>query len=154
LPFVRFPGPRLLTSCACGVVQPFSNKPETLADVRRADARSAEIDSPDGVSRCFHVSVYSVEPSEAVLARNLLAKDDWRRALADEPIEFRPQVAFVFEAFALARRTERLAGARAGPGGTVIGPSGEAKGVGPSAQACEEMALCEASEVIRGNISN
>jgi hypothetical protein len=47
-----------------------------LSDVRRADARSAQISSPEGVARGFHVSVYKVEPAEAVLACNLLAKDD------------------------------------------------------------------------------
>jgi hypothetical protein len=63
-----------LSSCVVGVGQP--NKPEALSDVRRADARSAQISSPEGVARCFHVSVYKVEPAEAVLACNLLAKDD------------------------------------------------------------------------------
>jgi hypothetical protein len=61
-------------SVAFGVGQP--NKPEPLSDMRRADARSAQISSPEGVARCFHVSVYKVEPAEAVLACNLLAKDD------------------------------------------------------------------------------
>jgi hypothetical protein len=61
-------------SVAFGVGHP--NKPEALSDVRRADARSAQICRPEGVARCFHVSVYKVEPTEAVLACNLLAKDD------------------------------------------------------------------------------
>jgi hypothetical protein len=56
----------------------------------RADARSAEINRPAGVARSFQVSLYKVEPAEAVLARNLLAKDDWRAALADEVVESRP----------------------------------------------------------------
>lgn len=56
----------------------------------RADARSAEIDRPAGVGRSFQVSLYKVEPSEAVLARNLLAKDDARAALSDEMVEGRP----------------------------------------------------------------
>jgi hypothetical protein len=61
-----------------------------LSDVGRADARSAGIDRPDGVARSFHVSLYKVEPSEAVFARNLLAKDDWRAALLNEPVGSRP----------------------------------------------------------------
>jgi hypothetical protein len=58
--------------------------------MRRADARSAEIDRPAGVARSFQVSLYKVEPSEAVLARNLLAKDDGRATLLDEPVKGRP----------------------------------------------------------------
>jgi hypothetical protein len=63
---------RGVAQCVSG--QP--NKPEALSDMRRADARSAQISRPEGVARCFHVSVYKVEPAEAVLACNLLAKDD------------------------------------------------------------------------------
>jgi hypothetical protein len=44
--------------------------------VRRADARSAQIGCPCGVARGFQVSAYKVEPRQAVLTRNLLAKDD------------------------------------------------------------------------------
>jgi hypothetical protein len=54
-----------LKSRICGVGQP--NKPEPLSDMRRADARSAQISRPDGVARSFHVSAYKVEPPEAVL---------------------------------------------------------------------------------------
>lgn len=67
-----------------GVGQPLSGEPEPLPDVRRAEARRAGIDRPAGVIRSFQVSLYKVEPSEAVLARNLLAKDDWRAALSNE----------------------------------------------------------------------
>jgi hypothetical protein len=116
-------------SCACGVVQPFSDKPETLADVRGADARSAQICRPNGVARCFHVSTYSVEPAEAVLARNLLSKDNWRAALCDEPVKLGPEVAFVFDALALTGGAEGLAGTASGPDGPVVRPSGEAEGV-------------------------
>lgn len=52
---------------ACGVGHPV----QPLSDVRRADARSAQISRPEGVCLCFQVSVNKVEPSEAVLARNL-----------------------------------------------------------------------------------
>ena len=34
---------------------------ETLADVRRTDARSAQIGGPDSISQCFQVSAYSGE---------------------------------------------------------------------------------------------
>lgn len=45
-------------SIAHGVGQP----PKALPDVRRADARSAQIGSPDGISQCFQISSYSGEP--------------------------------------------------------------------------------------------
>lgn len=56
----------------------------------RAEARSAQIRRPEGVVRAFHVSRYKVEPSEAVEARNLLAKDDSRAARVDKVKEGRP----------------------------------------------------------------
>jgi hypothetical protein len=141
------PNERPDVSCACGVVQPFSNPPEPLSDVRRPDARSAQINRPAGVARSFQVSVYKVEPTEAVLARNLLAKDDWRAALADEVEEGRPEVPLVSEPCAFACRAERLARATACPDRAVIGPSGAAQGVGPDANACEEVALSKPGKV-------
>jgi hypothetical protein len=67
-----------------GTANGVGHEPKALSDVRRTDARSAEIDRPDGVTRCFQVSVNKVEPSEAVLARNLLAKDCCRAMDFDE----------------------------------------------------------------------
>ena len=90
LPFVRLPGPRIRTSCACGVVQPLSAPVQSLSDMRRAEARSAGIDRPAGVSRRFQVSLYKVEPTESVFACNLLAKDELRTALFDEVVEGGP----------------------------------------------------------------
>jgi len=77
--------------------------------VRRADARSAQIGGPDGISHRFQVSAYSGEPKAAILARNLLSKDDWRAALVNETPEGRPQVAFVGISLALSGATEGLA---------------------------------------------
>ena len=79
--------------------------------MRSPDARSAQIGSPDGVTRVFQVSVNKVEPREAVLARNLLSKHRCRPALADEIEERGPQVPLVSEPAAAACRAERLAGA-------------------------------------------
>jgi hypothetical protein len=73
-----------------GVGQLFREPPEPLSDMGRADARSAEIDRPCGVARSFQVSLNKVEPSEAVLACNLLTKDEARTALSDEVDEGRP----------------------------------------------------------------
>ena len=139
---------------AFGVGHPLSDEPETLADMRGADARSAQIDSPNGVPRCFQVNVYSVEPAEAVLARNLLSKDNWRAALVDEHVENGPEVALVVKAFALAGGAEGLAGAASGPDGPVVGPSGEAEGVAPDADTGEEVALGVAAQVCRSHVPN
>jgi hypothetical protein len=75
---------------------------QPLSDVRRADARSAHICRPDGVTRTFQVSRNNVEPSEAVLICNLFAKDCCRSALADEPIKFRPKMTSVVGAASFA----------------------------------------------------
>jgi hypothetical protein len=128
-------------SRAEAVTQPLCDEEEPLSDVRGPDARSAEIDRPDGVARTFQVSVYSVEPSEAVLARNLFSKDDWRAALADETEPSRPEVALVVEPSSLSGRGEGLAWTASGPDGSVVGPSGESEGVGPDADAGESMEL-------------
>jgi hypothetical protein len=119
--------PRL--SAARGVGHAFSNKPETLTDVRGADARSAQICRPNGVARCFHVSAYSVEPAKAILACNLLSKDNWRAALCDEPVELGPEVALVFDALALSGGAEGLTRTASGPDGPGVIPSGKTESV-------------------------
>jgi hypothetical protein len=120
--------------------------------VRRTDARSAQIGTPAGISIAFHVSAYSGEPLPAILARNLLSKDDWRAALGDEAVKSGPEVSFVGMAFAESRDRKRLTWAGAGPDGAVVAPAGAAETVGPDADACEEVALVVASEVGGGNI--
>lgn len=114
----------------------------------RAEARSAGINRPAGVARSFQVSLYKVEPTEAVLARNLLAKDDWRAADRDEVVESRPKVPLVSKPRAFACRAERLARAGSGPDGPLVVPSGPAEGVGPDADPGEEVALVIGSKVI------
>jgi hypothetical protein len=128
-------------SRADAVTHPLCDEEQSLSDVRGADARSAEIDRPDGVTRCFQVSVYSVEPSKAVLARNLLSKDDWRAALADETEPGGPEVPLVAEASTLSGGAEGLAGAASGPDGSVVGPSRETEGVAPDSDPSESMEL-------------
>lgn len=120
--------------------------------MRRAEARSAGIDRPDGVVRSFQVSVYKVEPSEAVLACNLLAKDDVRATLRDETEEVGPEVAGVVEASALAGGAERLTWTRAGPNRTLVTPPGAAERVAPDANPGEEVTLGISSEVIGAHV--
>jgi hypothetical protein len=98
--------------------------------------------------------MYSVEPSEAVLARNLFSKDDWRLALVDEHVKRGPEVTLVLEAFAFSGGTKRLAGAGAGPDGPVVGPSGKTEGMGPDADTREEVALGVTVEVRSSHVPN
>lgn len=120
----------------------------------RPEARSAQISRPDGVARSFQVSRYKVEPTEAVLARNLLSKDDWRAALLDEIIERGPEVPLVISPASLACRAERLARARAGPDRPVVGPSRSAEGKAPASDTGEEVALSVAPEFIRSDVTD
>lgn len=46
-----------------------------LPDLRRADARSAQIGGPDLISTSFQVSTNSGEPFVSIAVRNLLSKD-------------------------------------------------------------------------------
>lgn len=91
-------------SRAAGVTQPTSGLSlslsvggdvEALPDVRGTEARRAKIEDPAGVTRCFQVSLNKVEPSEAVLGRNLFAKKALRSALLDEVEQERPEVPLV-----------------------------------------------------------
>tara|TARA_Y100000310_G_scaffold253379_1_gene260231 strand:- start:541 stop:834 length:294 start_codon:yes stop_codon:yes gene_type:complete len=76
----------LPNSVSVGVAHP----PQPLPDVRRADARSAEIGGPDFISQHFQVRPYSGEPFTSKLRCNLLSNDDWRSALGDEPAKSGP----------------------------------------------------------------
>lgn len=118
----------------------------------RADARSAKIDRPAGVTRSFQVSLYKVEPSEAVLARNLLAKDDVRAALSDEMVEGWPKVPLVSKPAAFACRAERLAWAASGPDRPAVFPTSHSESVGPGTDAREEVTLRVVSKVIGRDI--
>jgi hypothetical protein len=63
---------------------------QPLSDVRRTEARRAEIRYPHGVTLSFQVRAYIVEPSKAVFRANLFAKDRIRVAESDEMEETRP----------------------------------------------------------------
>jgi hypothetical protein len=70
--------------------------------MRRADARSAQIGGPDGISCAFQVKSNSGEPFKSQFSRNLLAKDRCRMTLADEPEKCGPEVALVIRPLPLA----------------------------------------------------
>ena len=108
-------------------------------------ARRRERDRPDSVIQGFQVSVYKVDPRVCVFACNLLSKDDCRLKLADEVLEGWPQVPLVIKPSSFACRAERLARTGTSPNRSVVAPSGRPEGMGPNANACEEMALCESA---------
>jgi len=84
----------------------------------------------------------------------LLSDDNARSALADEIEPYRPQVAFVFDAFPFACAAEWLARARSGPHRSVVRPSGLPERVRPDTNAREEMALRESVEIACPYIPN
>src|ERR1051325_4021379 len=79
-----------------------------LPDVRRPNARRAQIGTPDGISNSFQVSSYSGEPFTSKFARNLFSKDRCRPALGDVRVKSGPQVSFVGMAFSESRARKRL----------------------------------------------
>jgi hypothetical protein len=127
---------------------------ESLPDVRRADARSAGIRRPDGVTRSLQVSRNKVEPREARAARNLFAKHDVRAALADEPEPVGPEVPGVGKASGFARCAERLARAGAGPDGPVVRPAGAAQRVAPHPDSGKEVALPEPPQILSPHVTH
>jgi hypothetical protein len=52
------------------------HEPQSLSDVRSADARSRHTDRPAGVVFTFQVSLNKVEPSVVNRCFNLFSKDD------------------------------------------------------------------------------
>jgi hypothetical protein len=98
--------------------------------------------------------VYKVDPRIDSAARNLLSKDDWRAALADEPVPRRPQVPLVIKPSSFACRGERLARTGTGPNRSIVRPASASKRVRPDADSGEEMALVVTSQVIRSDILN
>jgi hypothetical protein len=140
---------KLLTPLSASAAVGVGHEVESLPDVRRPDARSAQIRSPKGVTRSFQVSAYSVEPLEAVMATNLLAKNDWRAAFLDELEPVRPEMPFVVDPATEAGVTERLTGARACPDFFVVRPAREPERVAPERDAAEKVCLRLPFEVFR-----
>jgi hypothetical protein len=124
-----------------------AHEEQSLSFVRSANARRCKIRRPDGVSLRFQVSRNMVEPSEPIRTRNLLSKDDWRTALADEPKPRRPEMTGILETTAFSGAAERLAWTRARPNRS--NPLGEFEGVGPAADPGEEVALLVSGKVGR-----
>jgi hypothetical protein len=113
--------------------------------VRRAEARSAQIGGPAGISTSLQISPYSGEPFTPILARNLLSKDNWRAALGDECVKSGPEVSLVGMATPLSCARKRLTWTGAGPDGAT--PSCKVEGVVPAADAGEEV-----DTLVSGNV--
>jgi hypothetical protein len=114
---------------------------KSLSDVRRTDARSAQIGSRAGISQLLQVSEYSRQPRPASSTGNLLAKYRWRAMLRDEQKPVGPEVPFVGGSSPFSSRGEGLAGTAPGPDGPLTGPSGKAQSIGPAAEAGEEVSM-------------
>jgi hypothetical protein len=72
-----------VASAAIGVFQG-ADEPQSLSDMRRADARSRQYGRPAGVTLSFQVRENKVEPTVANRRFNLLAKHSVRSRLFDE----------------------------------------------------------------------
>jgi hypothetical protein len=130
------------------------HEPEPLSDVECARARTAQIGACCAIGQCFKVSANTREPCPSSLARNLLSKDNWRAALANEAAELRPKVTRVLRPSALACAAEWLARAGAGPRHASVRPAGKAQRNTPAADTGEEVALDEPSQVVWSHIDN
>ena len=128
--------------------------PQSLPDVRRTDARSAQIGGPAGISHCFQVKANSGEPLPSKFRRNLFSKDCWRFALGDECVKSGPEVSAVGMASLLSRARKRLTRAASCPDGSLVVPSCESEGIAPSADSGEKMVLVVSSKVVCTNIDN
>ena len=142
--------PDRLPPLARGVGQ----KPEPVAEMRRSNGTSWKNCRPDGVAFRFKVIAHGVEPPVTNRFRNLLSKNDCRSADGNEFEPIWPEVSGVFDPEPLACFAKRLAGTAPRPHRPVVGPPGEAEGVGPPPDPGEEVALGEASDVIRCHIDN
>jgi hypothetical protein len=116
--------------------------------VWRVDGESRDIDRPAGVAFALQISADSVEPIVASRSRSLFSHEDRGPSGTGEPIYVRPQMPWIIGSEPFARRAERLAGARGGPEGPVVGPAGHSGGDGPEAAASEEVDLGKSCEVI------
>jgi hypothetical protein len=98
--------------------------------------------------------LYKVDPRLCILARNLLSKDDWRAALANEVEKCGPKVPLVIKPSSFACLAERLARTGTGPNRSVITESGASKRVAPDADSSEEVTLGISAQVVRSDILN
>jgi hypothetical protein len=141
---------RIPNSLAVGV----RHEEVARSDMRRARASSTQIRSPERIRRRFQFKVNSGEPFKSKRSCNLLAKENWRLSLLDEPKPRGPKVALVADTFLLSCDGKRLAGAASSPNRSVVGPSSEPECVGPSADAGEEVAVGVTAQIVGAYIDD
>jgi hypothetical protein len=134
-------------SVLVSIVRGVGHPEYALAPVRGSNARSAQICGPAGISQCFQISANSGEPFASILARNLLSKDDWRRALSDKAVKSGPEMSLIGMALPLSSARKRLTGTGARPHWAFIRPASDPRGEAPPTDAREEVALRISGEV-------
>lgn len=145
-------GPPFSPSLARGVAH--GDPVEALADVRRIDGASRNINRPAGVVFSFQVSGNSVEPTVASRSCNLLAHNDRGPTGADESKEVGPKVPWIVLAKSFTGDGERLARAASRPQRRVVWPSGHSRGDGPETAAGEEVTLRKTRKVFRIDVND
>ena len=125
---------------------PYAQVFKTLLVALEGDAKKLAVGIVP-VDKQLNLKANKVDPRVCVLARNLLSNDDCRAALFDEVMEGWPQVPLVSKPSSFACRAERLARTGTSPNRSVVCPSCRSQGMGPDANAGEEMALREAAQV-------
>jgi hypothetical protein len=127
---------------------------KALAPVRRADARSAQIGSPAGISQFFQVKANSGEPFTSILARNLLAKHRCRSALGDEGVKSGPQVPLIGVSLSFASARKRLTGTGTRPDSSDAFKPSPPQREWPASDSGEEVALVESFNLFWSDIEN
>lgn len=131
-----------------------SNPIEPVPSVRRTDTRSAQIGSTRPISAKLQRIKHIPKPRLAILARNLLAKHDWRLFGGNESVELGVEMPFVCASPPESGDAEGLAGGAPAPCSLGVGDSGHAEGKGPPSNPGKEMTLDEPPEVFGLHLSD
>jgi hypothetical protein len=129
-----------------------THEEKAVPQVRRIEARSRQNRRPDGVTDSFQIICHKIEPAVANRRINLLAKDDWRATLRDEPVPDGPEMPGVDRPAPFPGQAKGLAGAGTCPDGPFVAPSRKPERVGPAADPGEEMALPVSGKLLRPDI--
>jgi hypothetical protein len=108
----------------------------------------AKYGRPAGVTFFTQVCRYSIEPTFANRACNLLPKDIFRAAFLDKIEGNRPEVSLVFVSKLLSCCGKWLAWTRHTPDGSVGWPAGELQGERPAGNSCKKVALSKFSKFV------
>jgi hypothetical protein len=109
-------------------------------------------DCPHGVIQGFQITSHKSDPRRRV--RRLLSKDDWRAALADERLEYGPEMAGVGEPELESSAGDSLAREGRSPNRSIVSPSDAAQRERPAADSCEEVRGHISLDVVRTHVAN